>query len=361
MKKRSILLSLLLASAIILAACGSSQEEAGEGTPGLTEAFGTPAVTEPVGSPEVTEMVGTPAMTETLGTPAATEVMSTPQTTASVITPTVQTTLPVTGTEAIPSTGFIDPGRVSNLLDFNVYNQNDKQIGEVKDLVLNLGTPHVDYVILDTGKFLDLGGKLIAIPCEALTVVSAKAQSASANAPQNGFVLTVDQSKIDNAPEINLDKIPELGQQAEGWDADIQSYWQDILSAPANGTPAPSMAEQTGLSGVVLATKLLDINFQAPNGAASMSVNDVLVDMKSCEIKYVVLSASSTATGEKLIPLPLKILGWDATNKAFIPNVDPQALLQAPVFEAGKYPPTITPDWDANLRSYWEKYISPGS
>lgn len=367
MKKRNILLSLLLASAIILAACGPSQEESGEGTPSVTQPGGYPEMTEPVGGSQVTQPVGTPEMTESFGTPETTEAVSTPQVTESVITPTVQTTLPVTGTEALPATGFIDPGRVSNLLDFNVWNQNDEQIGEVQDLVLNLETTHVDYVIVKMGGSLDTTGKLIAIPCEALTVVSAQAQSASANGPQNGFVLNVDQSKLDNAPEINLDNVPELGGQAEGWDADIRSYWQDIISAPAttSGTATPSTTTgQTGLAGVVLASKMLDVSFQAANGAASaasMSVDDVLVDVESCEIKYVVLSASSTATGEMLIPIPLKILGWDASNKAFVPNVDPQALLQAPGFEVGKYPPTITPDWDANLRSYWEKYISPGS
>jgi hypothetical protein len=204
-------------------------------------------------------------------------------------------------------------------------------------------------------------------------VVSAQAQQAApAAGPQNGFVLTVDQSQFDNAPEIDLATIPELGEQADGWDADIRSYWQGIVSATGNetpataitGTPESSMTGQTGLAGVVLATKLLEVNFQAQAGAASvasMSVDDVLVDAESGEIKYVVLSASSTATGEKLIPLPLKVLGWDAANNAFVPNVDPQALLQAPGFEAGKYPPTITPDWDANLRSYWQQYISPGS
>jgi len=360
MKKRNIMLSLLLASAIILAACGTSQ--------GTTE---TPAVTEPGGypSPEVTEPVGSPEVTEPLSTAEMSEPVATQEVTESVITPTVQTTQPVTGTEVIPPTGFIDPGRVSNLLDFGVWNQEDQQIGEIEDLVLNLGAAHVDYVIVNTAGSSDTAERLVPVPWGALMVVSAKAQAVATSGPQNGFVLSVDQSQFDNAPEIDLATIPELGEQAEGWDADIRSYWQGIVSAPGNETPAPStsgtpessITGQTGLAGVVLATKLLDINFQAEGGAASMKVDDVLVDVESGEIKYVVLSASTTATGEKLIPLPLKILGWDASNNAFIPNVDPQALLQAPGFEAGKYPPTITPDWDANLRSYWEKYISPGS
>jgi hypothetical protein len=75
----------------------------------------------------------------------------------------------------------------------------------------------------------------------------------------------------------------------------------------------------------------------------------------------VVLSAGTILTGQKLYPLPVKVLSWDATNKVFITTVDPQVVLQAPTFEPDKYPPTITPNWDENLRSYWEKYIGHGN
>lgn len=116
MKKLSILLSLVLASSIILAACGPSKESTEE--PASTQPGGIPAVTEPAGSPEVTMPAETSQVTETVSTPEVT--------TAPVITPTIETTMPVTGTEVIPSTGFVDPGRVSNLLDFAVYDQSDK-------------------------------------------------------------------------------------------------------------------------------------------------------------------------------------------------------------------------------------------
>ena len=356
MKKLSILLSLLLASAMVLAACSQSKESTEE--PSSTELGGMPAATEPV---------GTSAMTETVGTPEVT--------TAPVITPSLETTQPVistqpmTGTEVIPATGFVDPGRVSNLLDFGVWDQNDQQIGEVEDMVLNLGTSQVDYVIVNTAGYPDTPGKLIPVPWVALKEVSAKAQTAGTSGPQNGFVLSVDKSTLAGAPEIDTSKIPELGEQADGWDADIHSYWQDLVSTSGSETPAPttsvtpgpSTAEHAGLAGVALATKLLGINSQVAGGAASMAVKDVLLDSQSGALKYVVLSANTAATGERLIPIPLNILSWDAANKVFIPNVDPQAFLQAPSFEGGKFPPTITPDWDANLRSYWEKYITPGS
>jgi hypothetical protein len=246
-------------------------------------------------------------------------------------------------------------------LDFGVWNQNDEQIGEVEDLLLDLGSAQVDYVIVNTAGYPDTAQKLVPVPWGALMVVSAQAQATPTSGPQNGFVLSVDQSVFANAPELDLAAIPELGEQAEGWDADIRSYWQDIVGTTGSETPTPSTPEQIGLEGVVLATKLLSVSFQVEGGLVSMSMNDVLLDAESGAVKYVVLSVSTQTMGERLIPIPLKILTWDAANQVFVPNVDPQAIEQAPSFQAGKYPLTVTPDWDADLRSYWEQYISPGS
>jgi len=64
--------------------------------------------------------------------------------------PTVGANGAITKTTQETPTGFTDPGRVTNLLNFGVWNQANEQIGNVEDLVLNLGTAHVDYVLVST-------------------------------------------------------------------------------------------------------------------------------------------------------------------------------------------------------------------
>lgn len=364
MKKPSILLSLLLASAIILAACSSGEETTG--VPVATDEFGNPIVTESVGGPEVTDSYGTPAMTESVSTPQATEVVTTTTplaTTAPVITPTIQTTQSVTGTETVtgtgvlPSTGFIDPARVSNQLDFDVYSKSNEKVAEVDDLLLNLGSAHVDYVIFN------YNGKTVAVPCEALKVANPKSggQSSPSAGPQNGYLLNIDQAQLDSAPEIDLDAVPELGEQAEGWDADIHSYWQDIVTANVTGTvTSTATTVQTGLSGVVLASDLLGYNFEI--GEEGVEVDDIIVDVETCDIQYVVISTGAFLEKEKLIPIPVRALSWDGTNNTFaLSNIDPLALMQAPTFDRDKYPQTNSPNWDDDIRTFWDKYVTPGS
>lgn len=356
MKKRSILLSLLLASAIILAACASGQESTD--VPVATDEFGNPIVTDTLGSPEATESLGTPAMTESVSTSQATEALSTPEvTTAPVVTPTIQTTDTVTGTGVLPSTGYIDSARVSNQLDFDVFNESKEQIAEVEDLLLNLGTAHVDYVIFD------YNGKNVAVPCEALKVANPKSggQSSPSAGPQNGYVLDLDQAQLDSAPEIDLDAVPELGEDAADWDADIRTYWQDIVMVEASGTTtSTNTTAEAGLSGVILASDLMGYNFEL--GDEGVEVDDIIVDVETCEVQYVVISTGSFLEEEKLIPVPMQALSWDSTNSTFVvANVDPAALLEAPTFDRDKYPQTNSPNWDDDIRAFWDRYITPES
>ena len=226
---------------LILAACGTSQT--GTGVPGSTEQLGTqaPGSNESLGTqmPSSTESLGTqvPSSTESTGTqaPSTTEAATTagPETTmpatteesTPATTEAVQATQPMTGTAVIPPTGLVDSGRVSNLMDFSVWDKTNNQIGNVSDLILNPQTGQVDYVVVTAGD------KLIPVPWKALTVVNAQAQAASSNSsgPQNGFVLTVDQSTLENAPSFTTNNFPVT--QTPDWDAQIKAYWQQYISS----------------------------------------------------------------------------------------------------------------------------------
>ena len=76
-----------------------------------------------------------------------------------------------------------------------------------------------------------------------------------------------------------------------------------------------------------------------------MSVADVLLDVQSGAIQYVVIAVQNAATGEKLIPIPLSLFTWDSTNKTLALTVNSQILDGAPSFQSGEYPATQTPGW----------------
>src|SRR5271156_654421 len=56
-----------------------------------------------------------------------------------------------------------DEVRASKMIDSSVYDVQNRDIGKVKDLVLNKDGA-VDVVVLDVGSFLGMGGKYVAIP-----------------------------------------------------------------------------------------------------------------------------------------------------------------------------------------------------
>jgi hypothetical protein len=211
--------------------------------------------------------------------------------------------------------------------------------------------------------FFDYNGKNVAVPCEALKVANPKSggQSSPSAGPQNGYVLDIDQAQLDSAPEIDLDAVPELGEDAADWDVDIRTYWQDIVMVESTGTTtSTNTTAEAGLSGVILASDLMGYNFEL--GDEGVEVDDIIVDVETCEVQYVVISTGSFLEEEKLIPVPVQALSWDSTNNTFVvANVDPAALLEAPTFDRDKYPQTNSPNWDDDIRSFWDRYITPES
>ena len=348
MKMSLKLLTLLTITGLLLSACGSAATSTEEST--------YPASTEPsaIGTlPESTAETTEPAMTPET-TPEVT-VEATLPSTGTLASPTQM----ITGTAVIPPTGFVDPGRATSLLDFQVFSKDNAQIGDVEDLVLDADAMTVSYVVVKTGQ----DGKLIPVPWSALTVVTAQSQPTStlqtpaSKGSQNGLMLNVDQSSLDKAPTIDLTTIPGLGEAAAGWDSDYSTYWNGVLGTSQSGTPAPTTTSPTttGLQGVVLATKLLDYKLSVGQGLPTAKVGDVIIDVKTGAIQYVVISISSEAGGEKMIPIPLSLFSWDKVNQTFGLTVSPDMLLKAPSFAGSEFPHTQQPDWDALFREFWKQ------
>jgi sporulation protein YlmC with PRC-barrel domain len=61
--------------------------------------------------------------------------------------------------------------RVTSLLDSDVYNENDEEIGTLDDLVIDQDRPeNISFAILEVGGFLGLGARRVAIEFGALSL-----------------------------------------------------------------------------------------------------------------------------------------------------------------------------------------------
>jgi sporulation protein YlmC with PRC-barrel domain len=306
----------------------------------------------------------------------------------------------------IPVTGEEDPSRLSNQLDYDVWNQDGEQIGEVNDMIVDLGNSRVSYVIVGAGGFLEIGERDVLVPWESLQLQTAAGDDAIGD--ENAFILQTDQETFENAPDVDVNAIlPPLGEPADDWDIDIRNYWQSgvVPGTPsADGAAVPDMTAtvspdatavpDTGdttmvseLQGVVLASELLGFNITVgtggvvtdnqvvgtpaatamPDATATLStdtdldtegqvtdvaIDDVIVDIDTGEILYIVIN-SIFEDGERLIPVPLSQFDWDANNGAFVLDVDSTLLQDAPFFADGQYPDMTVEGWDSDYSVYW--------
>jgi sporulation protein YlmC with PRC-barrel domain len=275
----------------------------------------------------------------------------------------------ITGSKIITGTGKtlpaepLDAGRVSNLLNYEVWNQAGVKIGEVEEIVLNLGMAHLDYIVVGTSAETSTGTRFVPVPWEALTVVSAQSQGATAGPPPNSLILTVEQAVFDEAPDIELESIPELSKDATGWDTEIRSYWQSSRAGTEAATPSPDpnatpeSPSSTAPGRIARATQMLGFSFEAASIQVKVILSDLIVDVNTGEIQYVVIAIRSESMADVLIPVPPGIISWDPAQESYTLTVGQDVLLLAPIFENGAYPFTQAPDWDLKFRSYWAQYL----
>lgn len=95
----------------------------------------------------------------------------------------------------------------------DVYNLKDEDLGDIKEIMLNMRTGRVSYAVLSFGGFLGMGEKLFAVPWEALTL----------DTTNKRFVLNVEKDRLENAPGFDKDKWPNMADQT--WAQSIHDFY----------------------------------------------------------------------------------------------------------------------------------------
>src|SRR2546428_1758394 len=82
-----------------------------------------------------------------------------------------------------------------SLIGDNVINALGDDLGEIKDIMLDVSTGRVAYAVLSFGGFLGIGDKLFAIPWTALRL----------DRERKRFIMDVDKERLKNAPGFDKD------------------------------------------------------------------------------------------------------------------------------------------------------------
>ena len=101
----------------------------------------------------------------------------------------------------------------STLEGNNVVNRADEGLGEIKEIMLDVPTGRIAYVVLSSGGFLGLGDKLFAIPWSALTL----------DTEGKRFILDVAKERMKNAPGFDKDHWPSMADQR--WATSLHEFY----------------------------------------------------------------------------------------------------------------------------------------
>lgn len=102
----------------------------------------------------------------------------------------------------------------NTLIGDNVYNPNEEDLGDIKEIMLDVASGKVAYAVLSFGGVLGLGKKLFAVPWTALTLD-----------PENKrFTLNVSKESLAHAPGFDKDDWPDFADKI--WADNVHNFYQ---------------------------------------------------------------------------------------------------------------------------------------
>lgn len=99
------------------------------------------------------------------------------------------------------------------LMGEDVYNQKGEDLGDIKEIMLDMNNGKVAYAVLSFGGFLGMGDKLFAVPWNALKLDTGNKR----------FILDVDKERLESAPGFDKDDWPDMADPT--WQNKIHAYY----------------------------------------------------------------------------------------------------------------------------------------
>jgi sporulation protein YlmC with PRC-barrel domain len=197
------------------------------------------------------------------------------------------------------------------LINRDVFNLAGEEIAEVSDIVVDLGSGQIRYIVLSDEGLLGLGESEWAVPL-----------SAFAWSPELEMSLTIDEALLDELPTVESDW-PLVTDEA--WDDPLIAYWGNVgveLAEPTDELPIRLQSVFGIVAGEI--------------GGALGPIEDFLIDLGQGQVKYIAVYASpSFYTVDTMTLLPFRFLEIVEVTGEFSPAVyvDTELFLSAPSLE----------------------------
>jgi hypothetical protein len=113
----------------------------------------------------------------------------------------------------------------ATLIGESVVNQQGMNLGDIKEIMIDMRSGEIAYAVLVFGGFFGLGEKLFAVPWPALRL----------DAANGNFVLDVDKERLRRAPGFNAHAWPDMSDVA--WAIRVNTFY-GTSPGPDSGTAA---------------------------------------------------------------------------------------------------------------------------
>jgi len=172
-----------------------------------------------------------------------------------------------------------DANKASKLIGMHVKNKENEDVGKVKDLAIDFQSGKVAYAVVSVGSTLGFGGKMVAIPLQALTLKPG----------DKAVVVDLPKQQISQAQGFNEHIWPDLDAAQKGQTIGLAASQQQSQGG------AGSQSEQS--AGGQSSESITNLQ-QLSSASDPSSLQGKHVDLKQAKIKQVLGKDAVTVTSE---------------------------------------------------------------
>ncbi|UTY58343.1 PRC-barrel domain-containing protein [Massilia sp. erpn] len=118
------------------------------------------------------------------------------------------------------------------LVGEDVYNRQEEDLGDIKEIMLDMQTGQIAYAVLSFGGWLGMGDKLFAVPWQSLQLDTVNKR----------FLLDIDKESLRNAPGFDKDRWPDMASAEFG--TQVHDFYGTQEALPGHRTTSGSVMGQ---------------------------------------------------------------------------------------------------------------------
>lgn len=259
------------------------------------------------------------------------------QTVTTLMTETARVAPQVVGAVAVVGVADADNRfrSAATLIGYPVVSQEGAVIGILSDMVVNLQSGHVVFVILEYSGAIATGANRLPLPLRAFRF----------DAANEALLLTVGEGVLEGQTGFGAEW-PNL--REPGYIEETAVFWEGLNTVEIGTDVTNALRATTGV--LTTASQLINITIGDPAGAEFGVIDDLLVNLAEGRLVYAVVTSGGDL-GEDRIVVPLAAFNFE--QRTPILAVAPTTLEAAPRFDPNWTVGNAEPTWVEETERYW--------